>query len=678
VQKQSTLLFVLVLILTPFTLAQQWTPTEQDLTVIKTPIKEGPTITPLLHYLLEKAWAQDDRRAERIRAIKSEQDLLRLQQELRANLLKNIGGLPETKTPLNARVVGTVTRPGYRVEKVVFESLPHYYVTALVWIPEGKSGRLPAVLVPCGHSTNGKIHYQYICQRLAKRGYISISWDPVGQGERSQFWDAASGKTRYNLVCGEHGVLGNLAYLAGANLARWEIWDGIRALDYLLTRPEVDPERISITGTSGGGFQAAHIAALDNRIKVAAPSCYISSLPMRMANRIFADPDSDPEQDISRMVADGIDHSGLLLQIFPRPLILAAAVQDFFPIEGTRKTFHEIAGVYRYFGKSDSVSIVEGYHRHQYSPENLTVAFQFLDHFNQLPVRRELEPFEPLDEKLLVCTKSGQVATEFPDAVPLTRLIRDMMKEKQPAPVRLAEMYRSTDYPGIRDWKIAEFTGRPGDRSISWEAFGSASGPGAELSRYLLHHSGGLTVPVIHVKSASSAGSPRRTALLIRLAGKPGVKDWQSVAKLLGQGYEIISFDFRGVGEQRMLYSTQTPEGVVKTSSEADYFDPLNSIMANYIYNSLLVGRPYVLQMIEDVEIVSRFAKEKLGVQELNLVAETPEDAAVAWAASECLPGSKLLAPPAEGKRFKWSEAVEQQRELWPIQLLLPGGAYID
>ena len=98
-----------------------------------------------------------------------------------------------------------------------------------------------------------------------------ICWDPVGQGERSQFWDASRGRSRYNLICGEHAVLGNLAYLAGANLARWEVWDGMRALDYLLTRPEVDPARISITGTSGGGFQAAIIAALDPRIRVAAP-----------------------------------------------------------------------------------------------------------------------------------------------------------------------------------------------------------------------------------------------------------------------------------------------------------------------------------------------------------------------------------------------------------------------
>ena len=674
-QKQTILLIALLFILTSPALGQQWTPTEQDLTVIKSPVKEGPNITPFLHYLLEKAWAQDDRRAERIRAIKSEQDLLRLQQELRTSLLRNMGGLPETKTPLNARIVGTIKQPGYRVEKVIFESLPHYYVTALVWIPDGK-GPFPAVLVPCGHSTNGKILYQYICQRLSKRGYVAISWDPVGQGERSQFWDAAAGKTRYNLVCGEHAVLGNLAYLAGANLARWEVWDGMRALDYLLTRPEVDPDRISITGTSGGGFQAAHLAALDNRIKVAAPSCYISSLPMRMANRTFADPDSDPEQDISRMVADGIDHSGLLLLIFPRPLILATAVLDFFPIEGARKTYHEIANIYRHFGKAESVSMVEGYHRHQYSPENMTVTFQFLDHFNGISGQRELESFEPIDEKQLVCTKSGQVSTEFPEAVPLTRLIRDMMKEKRLAPPRLGDIYRSEEYPGIDQWRLGEFSGRPAERSINWQACGSASGPQTQISRYLLYHSGVLKQPVIHVRSGNG-GSPRRAALLVRLTGKPGVRDWQSVSSLLDQGYDVVAFDFRGVGEQRMLYSTQTPEGVVKTSSDADYFDPLNSIMANYVYNSLLVGRPYFLQMIEDIEIVSRFAREKLGLQDLTLVAETGEDAAVAWAAGECFPDVKVLARGGADEKFNWSETVERQRELWPIQLLLPGGAYV-
>jgi hypothetical protein len=116
----------------------------------------------------------------------------------------------------------------------------------------------------------------------------------VGQGERSQFWDAKAKRSRYNQICGEHAVMGNLAYLAGANLARWEVWDGVRAVDYLLTRADVDGSRINITGTSGGGFQTALMGALDERIKVIIPSCYITALPMRVENRIFADSDSDP------------------------------------------------------------------------------------------------------------------------------------------------------------------------------------------------------------------------------------------------------------------------------------------------------------------------------------------------------------------------------------------------
>jgi cephalosporin-C deacetylase-like acetyl esterase len=155
-----------------------------------------------------------------------------------------------------------------------------------VYVPEDGEKVHPAVLVAAGHSANGKIYYQDLCQRLVRRGYLVISWDPFGQGERSQFWDAVTKKSRYNLICAEHAVMGNLAYLAGANLARWEIWDGVRAVDYLLSRLDVDGQRINLTGTSGGGFQAALLGALDERIKVIIPSCYITGLPMRVENRI--------------------------------------------------------------------------------------------------------------------------------------------------------------------------------------------------------------------------------------------------------------------------------------------------------------------------------------------------------------------------------------------------------
>jgi hypothetical protein len=307
------------------------------------------------------------------------------------------------------------------------------------------------VLVPCGHSANGKVRYQALCQRLVKRGYVALCWDPVGQGERSQFWDAESGRSRYNLICAEHAVMGNLAYLAGASLARWEIWDGMRALDYLLARPEVDPDRINITGTSGGGFQTAHIAALDSRIKVAAPSCYISALPMRMYNRIFKDPDSDPEQDLYGMLANGVDHAGLLLLIYPRPLFVASAVLDFFPIEGTHQTFREVADLYNKFHHADRIALVEGYHEHQYSPENQEAAINFLDRFNRLPARQGLPPVKELDDKSLQCTRTGQVMLDFTNARSLMDLIRDYYIEHENRPTfTLAHMYYGEHYPGIK------------------------------------------------------------------------------------------------------------------------------------------------------------------------------------------------------------------------------------
>ncbi|HVR70319.1 MAG TPA: acetylxylan esterase, partial [Vicinamibacteria bacterium] len=276
-------------------------------------VEPGPRITGYLQHQLATAWRQDDRRRAVFEAIRSEADLQGLRATLRARVIEIIGGLPETKTPLNARVTGTVPMDGYRIEKVVFESLPGLHVTALLYVPDGPAGtKRPGVLVACGHSPDGKSfrNYQQISGELAKRGYVVLSWDPVGQGERSQFWDAARGRSRYNLVCGEHAVLGNLACLAGTSLVRYMVWDGMRALDYLLTRPEVDPARLAVTGTSGGGFQSLYLGALDERIGVVAPSCFVTSLPMRMANRIFEDPDSDPEQDPFRLVSAGVDHAG--------------------------------------------------------------------------------------------------------------------------------------------------------------------------------------------------------------------------------------------------------------------------------------------------------------------------------------------------------------------------------
>jgi pimeloyl-ACP methyl ester carboxylesterase len=636
-----------------------------------------PTITPYLRYQTEIAWQEDDLRRATWEGIGTEQELLKFQRELRKRLLDMIGGLPVQKTPLNARTTGRIQMQGFHIEKLIFESLPGIYVAALVYAPDD-AGKHPAVLVPSGHSTNGKVYYQALCQRLVQRGYVVISWDAFGQGERSQFWDEKNHKSRYNLICAEHAILGNLAYLAGTNLARWEIWDGIRAVDYLLTRDDVDPERIDITGTSGGGFQTTLIAALDPRIKVVAPSCYISALPMRVYNRIFKDPDSDPEQDLDGMISNGLDHPGLLLLMYPRPVFVSAAVLDFFPIEGTQQTFREVERIYEKFGHADRIGMHEGYHGHQFSDENQEAAIAFLDHFNGLPRRRSLPEVKQLDEETLRCTRTGQVMLEYPTARSLMDVIRDYFEEhKSGAAITLKQLYYSKLYPGIDSWHVAEYQGAaPEHGEILWEQMGSTRSGDVSIDRYLLHHSRYLALPLLHIHKSS--GDQRRVLLWLGKNGKVSASDWPNLTKYLEAGYDIVSIDPRGLGETRMPYKAASPDDPLLGQLDFDraYVSPISGVLADYVYNSVLTGRPYLLQMIEDVEIATRFAGKKINHSSEFAVIGAGDAFTLSSAVAETLPNIRLLSQPG-AQVVKWSVLVEQKQELWPIQYLLPGGAYI-
>jgi hypothetical protein len=649
----------------------------KDAFQILRPGPAGPRMTPYLRYQLDLAWRQDEARRRKWGAIRDEGELLKLQQELRAGLLEMIGGLPEEKTELHPEITGKIQRDGYSIEKVIFQSLPGVYVTALVYSPDDHSQKHPAVLVPAGHATNGKIHYQGLSQRLVKRGYVVIAWDPVGQGERSQFWDAKAGRSRYNLVCAEHAVLGNLAYLAGANLARWEVWDGMRAVDYLLTRPDVDAERISITGTSGGGAQTALIAALDPRIKAAVPSCYISSLPMRMANRIFADPDSDPEQDLYGMVSGGVDHVGLLMLMYPRPMMVASAVLDFFPIEGARKTFREAQGFYEKFGHGDRIAMVEGYHKHEYSAENQEAALDFLDRFNKMPMRSGLaRPNELLDRELL-CTASGQVMVDKKDARSLLDVIREHYEgRKATAELNFVGVYRSGESGRVAGWSVAEFQGASaGDSQILWENRGMTNLGGVLVDKFVLHYRRDLEMPLLFIHQDSK--EKREILLWFSETGKATAADWGEVQKRLREGYDIVTFDFRGMGETRMPFTAVSPDDPTlgKLDFDQAYANAISGVLANHVYNSLLTGRPYFFEMIEDAEIARQFAKEKLS-RNVTAVTGVGANYTLASAISEVLPGIKLVTD-ADARILRWSNLVEQKQEVWPIQFLVPGGAYI-
>jgi hypothetical protein len=649
-------------------------PTPQTLQALE-PQPEGPRITPFLASQLERAWAFDAARQQRFARVATGADLVVLQDELRRKALEVIGGLPGEKTPLNPRVTGTIPMDGYRIEKVVFESLPGIHVTALVYVPDAPAGRMPAVLLACGHSPLGKAYpaYQEIAVRLARRGYVVLCWDPVGQGERSQFWDKAHGRSRYNLVCGEHAVLGNFATIAGTSLVRYMVWDGMRAVDYLLTRDDVDGGRLAITGTSGGGFQSLWTGALDTRIAVVLPSCFPTALPMRMANRIFEDPDSDPEQDPPGLVSAGLDHAGLLLLAYPRPLHVSAAVLDFFPIEGTRRSMREVVALYGRFGHGDRVALSQGYHKHQYSAENQAKAFAFLDRALGRPVHPGLGDARTLPPEALQCTPSGQVREDL-GGRSLMEVIRDEARARRAPLPTIGELYRGSGYAGVRGWRVVPYAGTAPRDAIAWETVGTDRVGAAIVDRYRLHHGGGLIIPLVHVRREAG---PRGDVLLrLGLEGKVRPADWAEVEARLSEGHEVVSFDPRGLGETRMRYRAASIDDatLAPANEDAAYASPLSGVLANHVYNAQLLGRPYLFDVIEDVEIAARFARARLGAREVAI--ETPGEARLLGrAVAAALPDVALVRPVTAEAAFDWAEAVETLRETWPVHYLVPGGA---
>jgi pimeloyl-ACP methyl ester carboxylesterase len=667
---------LLAFVFPPTSLAQDAPPADA-FEVLQKP-KDGPRITPFLEYQLDEAWRQDEVQQKIWESIKTEPDLQRLQKQLRANLLEMIGGLPERRTDLHARVTGKIHMEGFSIEKLIFESLPGVYVTALVYSPDDHSTKHPAVLVPAGHATNGKIHYQVLSQRLASRGYVVIAWDPVGQGERSQFWDAKAGKSRYNLICAEHAVMGNLAYLAGANLARWEIWDGIRAIDYLLTRTDVDADRISITGTSGGGTQTTLIAALDPRIKVIVPSCYITSMPMRMGNRIFFDPDSDPEQDLFGTLSKNVGYTGLLLLMYPRPVMIASAVLDFFPIEGARKSLRETQRVYERLNHPDRIAIAEGYHGHQYSDENQEAGLDFIDRFNGMPLRTGLLKAKELPDNDLLCTRTGQVMLDEANARSLMDVIHEYYEEhKASARQSLPAQYRDSRPANIDSWTTSRFPGAPpAENQITWESEGTTKVGEFQIDKYVLRHSRLLVLPLLYVHKSS--GNQGEATLWFKETGKATSSDWPQIENLLRAGRDVVTFDFRGLGETRMPYTAVSPDDPLLGKLDFDhaYMNPLSGVLANYVYNSLLSGRPYFYQMIDDARVAKRFAEKKLGIR-VTGVSAPGEAFTLAAAIAEVSPDLKLSRE-SDSVLLQWQELVDKKQESWPIQFLVPGGSYIQ
>lgn len=287
--------------------------------------------------------------------------------KLRAKLTEKVG-LDFERCPLDAEVVGTIQMEGYKIEKVKIQSLPGYYVPVNVYLPVGK-GRFPAVLVSMGHYIEGKHigENQIMCANLALRGFIAATYDPICQGERDMYPERTGQWYKNDIwMVEEHMRVGHQSYALGESSARYFVWDGMRVLDYICGRPDVDPEKVGCTGQSGGGTATYYLAALDDRVKVAAPiQCLTRQRMTFKSNGI-----GDPEQTIFALWEDfAFDHPDFLWLAFPKPVLIVAGLRDYFFIDGVREIAREVSSLYRQLGDKEAFKLAEVDSEHYISRE---------------------------------------------------------------------------------------------------------------------------------------------------------------------------------------------------------------------------------------------------------------------------------------------------------------------
>ena len=313
-----------------------------------------PPAPPLLKELSAIAARQLKERADAIVAVRGEAAAEARKTEVRRRILSLLGGLPEYRGPLNARVTKTTKGEGFVIEHVLFESLPDYYVTANLYRPEA-AGRYPAVLFSMGHWDTGKPAGQLLSANLARKGFVVLAYDPVGQGERQQAYDARLGRSLIGGATEQHFSNGAAAILMGQSVARYFIHDGMRGIDYLVSRSDVDPDRIGAMGCSGGGTQTTYIAALDERVKAAAVACYMNSF-----QTLFTGSIGDSEQSLPGFLAAGLDQTDYVELFAPKPWLIASTEGDFFTPAGARQVFEEAQRWYRLYGAEDRIRWVVG------------------------------------------------------------------------------------------------------------------------------------------------------------------------------------------------------------------------------------------------------------------------------------------------------------------------------
>ena len=406
----------------------------------------NPT-SKLAHHVFERS-AEAFRKADRRRArVKTKEDFYAYREANVKSILKALGDIPYDKTlPLSAKITGSFVYRDITIERVVFESRPGVFVTGNFYLPNNRDGRVPAVLFQSGHSPLGRAcdSYSRVCTTIASNGIAAFAIDPIGQGERYSFGESSPVK--------EHQYFGNRLWLAGDSLTKYFVADALRALDYIESRPEVDPSRIGATGSSGGGTMTALVSAIDDRINAAAPGTFITD----RETYLYADSPQDAEQIWYGATSSLFDHVELVSCMCPKPYMILVVDSDFFCIEGSERTYSTVKRFYDIFGAGDNLGVTVDASTHAYTPTLAAASAKFFvkSFFGE---DRDISPVEPPELallKVLECdTVFGLQGAITAEAENLTRYLAEPPLSKSEARRRLKKAVfanRTMSEPRVR------------------------------------------------------------------------------------------------------------------------------------------------------------------------------------------------------------------------------------
>ena len=611
-------------------------------------------------YFVKSVRHIEDRANQRRAGLKTKAEAEAYIRDVREKIQQCFGPWPE-KTPLKPRITSVVERDAYKIENIIFESRPDFLVAANLYIPKGRPFPLPGVVASCGHSDNGKAvePYQSFAQGLARLGYVVLIYDPLGQGERLQYPDENL-KSKIGVGVREHLHAGNQQFLVGEFIGSWRAWDGIRALDYLLTRDEVDPKRTGVTGNSGGGTMTTWLCGVEGRWTMAAPSCFVTTFRRNTENELPA----DTEQCPPKALALGLDHCDFLAAMAPKPVIILAKEGDFFDVRGSEEAYQRLSALYELLGAKENIGLFIGPGGHGYSQESREAMYQWFNNATRISDAKSEPKLMIEKDETLYCAPGGQVCELNSRPIySFTKELSRQLAKKRPGNLSEAELKRRiVEALGLRgeieseanktvpEYRILRPLRSRGYPKRFWTTYTVETEPGILAAVYRLSDE--------RLQSRPPKGQKRAILYISHQSSDTELRTEPFIKELIAAepNAAFYTCDVRGIGESQ-------PD----TCDENSYLDAYG---CDYFYaiHSIMLGKPYPGQRTLDILRVIDWLKSS-GHEEVHLVAKGWGAVPATFAA---VLSDQVKQVTLKNALTSYSDIAESETYSWPLSALMP------